>query len=313
VPPESACARAVRSGARHSHPYPSCESTSSARRYLTSTRFLERGFIARGGMSTVIRALDGRIHREVALKLLLPELEEEDAAVARMEEEARVMAYLDHPRIPTLYDFDSDDLGLPFLSMKLLEGETLEDALSRADIRRLEASMLARFIGVFVEVCRAVAFAHSRGVIHRDLKPANVMVGSSGEAYVIDWGVAQRTRLGEAAPFDSWANMANSLVGTPCYMAPEQLAPSHEQVDERADVFGLGAILYQILTGEPPRLRTIDPGVLRLAPDAIRAPESIVRGARIPADLSRIALKALSHDRADRYPSVLHLIDDLQR
>jgi len=208
--------------------------------------------------------------------------------------------------------------------MRLVQGRTLEDSLNDAGNARLETDRLADFLQILVKVCEAVSFAHSRGVIHRDLKPSNVMMSDFGQVYVLDWGVARPAirepkserpgvDLGSEGR-DSEPDAPGTLVGTPCYMAPEQLRGQHDEVDERTDVFALGATLYQILTGQPPRLpesiRSILMGEGRFE---IAPPETVVPDATIPGELSRIALKAMSHERERRYLSVGEMKAEIER
>jgi serine/threonine-protein kinase len=173
-----------------------------------------------------------------------------------------------------------------------------------------------------VKVCEAVAFAHSRGVIHRDLKPSNVMISDFGQVYVVDWGVARLTvatgggpqvRLGsDGLPAAVAVDPAGGLVGTPCYMAPEQLR-REETLDARTDVFGLGGTLYQILTGTAPLTpETMRALYMRRQPPPIAPPERVVPGGRMPPELARIAMRALSFDPADRHPTVLDLKRDIE-
>jgi serine/threonine-protein kinase len=200
--------------------------------------------------------------------------------------------------------------------MKLVIGETLERTLSRLGPSRLDPEVLASLLEAFVRVCGALSFAHGRGVLHRDIKPANVMVGASNQVYVMDWGLAKRTprACSLAGPQDSdvASDRPGFLIGTPCYMAPEQLRGLHERVDERTDVFGLGAMLYQFLSGQPPHDRhSLTEVALQNARVRVRPPDAVVQGRSVPPELSRIALKAMSHDSADRYSSVDELCRDV--
>jgi eukaryotic-like serine/threonine-protein kinase len=289
---------------------------------LDHDRFVPRGVIGRG-TSVVIRALDRDLLRDVAIKILNPDLAE-PSETDRFIQEARINGQLEHPNIVPVYEHGIDRQGRPFLCMKLVQGETLEDALTRLGEARLEPVHLAKFLQVFLKVCDAVSFAHSRDVVHRDLKPANVMISDFGQVYVLDWGIARlrassagregpRVRLNANPDAESELDPPGSLFGTACYMAPEQLHGSHEKVDQRTDVFALGATLYQILSGQPPLtpeiVRTI--WVRRQAP-AITAPEHVVGRGRVPPELSRIALRALAYDPADRYASVLELQQDIE-
>jgi CRP-like cAMP-binding protein len=211
--------------------------------------------------------------------------------------------------------------------MKLIEGVTLEVTLNRLGSTRLDAAPLADLLQVFVKVCDAVSFAHSRGVIHRDLKPTNIMVSDFGQVYVLDWGIARvrapevggddarqrRVRVSPDEAEPSELDPPGSLVGTVCYMAPEQLQGLHDQLDERTDVFALGATLYQILAGQPPFTPEIVRAIwMRKTPPAVVPPDHVVRGARVPAELSRIAVRAISFDPADRYASVDELKRDIE-
>ena len=277
-------------------------------------RFAEQELIGIGGMSTVVRAIDKDLRREVAIKVLSPELWASDLELERFITEARITGQLEHPYIVPVYEFGNGPRGGPFLCMRLVHGQTLEDALHEAGVARLETDKLADLLQIFVKVCEAVSFAHSRGVIHRDLKPSNVMISDFGRVYVLDWGVARSASPAPEKKRDSASDPPGSLVGTPCYMAPEQLRGLHDEVDERTDVFALGATLYQILTGQPPRLpesvRSILMGGGRFE---IAPPEQVVHGAIIPAELSRIAQKAMSHDPGARYASVGDLRIEIER
>jgi serine/threonine-protein kinase len=220
------------------------------------------------------------------------------------------------------------EFGQDFLCMLLLEGRTLEEALNLAGEDRIAPNRLAEFLDIFVKVCDAVSFAHSRGVIHRDLKPANIMIGDFGQVYVLDWGIAVPLRPDgdrvtggpprggevERGQFDA----PGILIGTPSYMAPEQLSDVRSAVHStQTDVFGLGASLYQILTGQPPMTTQIIRSIWRGGPALpIASPSALDALGRVPPDLSRIALRATSYDPASRYPCVADLkreIESFQR
>jgi tetratricopeptide (TPR) repeat protein len=219
--------------------------------------------IAQGGMGAIWRVHDPQLGRELAVKVLRLELCHQPELVRRFLDEARITAQLPHPGIVPVHELAQDDSGLPFLAMKLVRGETLEALLQR---RASPQEDLPRFLSIFEQVCQAVAFAHARGVIHRDLKPLNVMVGQFGEVQVMDWGVAKLLRPSDGAGEPPARNgglaappgqaggvtQAGTAVGTPGYMAPEQARGELDRIDRRSDVFGLGAILYQVLTGKQP-------------------------------------------------------------
>ena len=221
------------------------------------------GEIGHGGMGVVYRAREIAFDRDVAIKLLQAQYRHDSPGMRRFLEEARITGQLQHPAIPPVHQIGTLAGGRPFLAMKLIKGDTL------ADLLEAEPTSRGRFVSAFAQVCQALAYAHSRKVIHRDLKPANVMVGAFGEVQVMDWGLAKlltrgererpeatevednRTEIRTAREADG-ATQAGSVLGTPAYMAPEQAQGAVEEIDERADVFGLGAMLCAILTGKPP-------------------------------------------------------------
>jgi Flp pilus assembly protein TadD len=224
-------------------------------------RYLIEGEIARGGMGAVLRATDPELNRPLAVKILLAAHAGRPELARRFLEEAQVMGQLQHPGVPPIHDIGRLDDGRPFFAMKLIKGRTLAELLKEW---QCPAEELPRWLGVFEQVCQAVAYAHSKHVIHRDLKPSNVMVGAFGEVQVMDWGLAKVLKDNRAAEpevscvetarsgsAEEWTS-ADTLLGTLPYMAPEQARGDVAMVDQRADVFGLGAILCVILTGQAP-------------------------------------------------------------
>jgi serine/threonine-protein kinase len=228
------------------------------------------GEIARGGMGAVLRGRDIDLGRELAVKVLLKSHKDQPELVRRFVEEAQIGGQLQHPGVVPIYELGALADRRPFFTMKLVQGRTLAELL-RA--RPSPSDDLPRLLSIFESVCQTMAYAHARGVIHRDLKPSNVMVGSFGEVQVMDWGLAKVLRhegtdadepVRRDAPATAVevirtarsgsgadASRAGSILGTPGYMSPEQARGQVEAIDERADVFGLGAILSAILTGEP--------------------------------------------------------------
>lgn len=221
---------------------------------LFTGRYRIGELIAQGGMGQVHRALDTVFGRQVAVKRLLPKYQRDPYAKERFLKEASMTARLQHPGIPPIHDLGILPNGDPFLVMKLITGRTLADLLKE---RKGPSDDLQRFLSIFEQVALAVGYAHAQGVIHRDLKPANVMVGAFGEVQVMDWGLAKhagadetpRVSAGEVNndPFER--TMDGTIMGTVAYMAPEQARGDISQLDARTDVFSLGAILVEILTG----------------------------------------------------------------
>jgi serine/threonine-protein kinase len=290
---------------------------------LETERYSEIEVIGHGGSGVVIRALDKEILRDVAIKIVDPSLASDGSVVGRFAEEARITGQLEHPSIVPIYELGVDQRGRRFLCMKLIEGETLEATLNRLGPARLDPIHLSRLLQMFVKVCDAVSFAHSRGVLHRDLKPTNVMVSDFGQVYVLDWGIARlrrgspqvghRVRVTAGVAQGPELDAPGSLVGTACYMAPEQLLGKHDELDERTDVFALGATLYQILTGRPPLTPEIARAIwIRREAAPIARPETIVPTAALPQELSRIVMRALAYQPGDRYASVGALKEDIE-
>jgi eukaryotic-like serine/threonine-protein kinase len=226
------------------------------------------GRLGRGAIGEVFRARDEVLGRPLAVKVLRAEWQADPAAAERFWDEACTTARLQHPGVAPVYEAGYGDGDRPYIAMKLIEGQTLAFLLAE---RASPAERLDSFIGIFEQVCQTVAYAHSRGVIHRDLKPANVMVGAFGEVQVMDWGLAKEVGSPErgvrnepppAHPIPLSAvdtphmqegrTQAGEMIGTPAYAAPEQTRGDHARVSTASDVFGLGAILCEILTGKPP-------------------------------------------------------------
>ena len=229
----------------------------------TAERYELLGEIARGGMGAVLRARDRDLGRELAVKVLHEGRCHDASLLRRFLAEARITGQLQHPGIPPVHGLGTLPDGRPFFAMKLIKGRTLSDLLGE---RPGPATDLPRFLAIFEQVAQTVAYAHSRGVIHRDLKPLNVMVGAFGEVQVMDWGLAKTLEPGDGRADtppgqpdtvvdtgrdDSDASHAGSVFGTPAYMPPEQARGEVDRVDARADVFALGSMLCDVLTGRP--------------------------------------------------------------
>jgi len=247
-----------------------------------SGRYQIVGEIGRGGVGSVMKGRDPDLGRDLAVKILLDEHQDAPELVRRFVEEAQIGGQLQHPGIVPVYELGQFGDHRPYFTMKLVRGRTLAALLKE---RAGPVHDLPRFLGIFEQICQTVAYAHSRGVIHRDLKPLNIMVGSFGEVQVMDWGLAkvlpQPGTTDDPPPHpdvppvsvvltvrsgsDADASRPGSVLGTPAYMAPEQAGGDVDAIDERADVFGLGSILCEILTGRPAYTGSSSGAILRKA------------------------------------------------
>jgi WD40 repeat protein len=267
------------------------------------------GEIAKGGMGRVLAARDLRLGRSVAIKELLPR--NRDLA-RRFEREARITARLQHPAIIHVNEAGVWNSGEPFYAMTKVSGRSLDKVIAELPTLNERLSLLPNVIAVV----DALAYAHSENVIHRDLKPANILVGEFGETVVIDWGLAKDLGLPndpvqpcslQVGPDDT---DAGSIVGTPAYMPPEQA--SGQSVDQRADVYALGAVLYHVLVGSPPYSGATAVEVLQRVIDLPCVPVRD-REPGAPPDLIAIVAKAMARDPGDRYRSARELAQDLKR
>ncbi len=271
-------------------------------------RLVHRGLLGEGGMGKVMLAEQRAVGREIAVKELREEART-PAKVRRLLQEAWVLGQVQHPNVVTLLDVDQDDEGFPRLWMERARGAPWQSVMH--DVPTLAAHYGAddplRFnIQALIEVCHAVAYAHSRGIVHRDLKPENVMVGRYGEVVVLDWGLA--VALDEVTdPRAPLARDARMIAGTPSYMAPEMLGDTDAPLTAATDVYLLGAMLYEILTGNPPHrgddLREIFASVKASAP---------VFTEDTPRELAEICRKAMAPRAEGRFESVVGLRKALQ-
>ena len=274
------------------------------------TRYMERTMLGQGGMGKVMLAHDARVGRDVAVKQLHDEREFAPEDRARFLREARVQGQLEHPSIVPVYDIDERADGTSFFTMRRVLGRTLQaivEELRAGDPLAISRYTQRELLTAFATICLTVDYAHSRGVIHRDLKPANVMLGDFGEVYVLDWGLARvlGEELHATSEIPERLSMTGELLGTPLYMAPEQMADP--AVGIAADVFSLGAMLFEILTFE--RLR--DPKSIYAPPDA--RPSVRTPSLDVAPELETICVRATQADPADRFPSPRALHDALVR
>jgi serine/threonine-protein kinase len=254
--------------------------------------------IGRGGMGVVYRAVQKSLGRTVAIKMLLRRDLATPADLSRFRSEAEAAAQLDHPGIVSVFEVGECD-GHPFYSMQFVEGTTLAKRLRQGPLPAREAAAL------LAKVADAVQVAHARGVLHRDLKPSNILIDGGGEPHVSDFGLAKRLEADESVTH------TGAILGTPCYMSPEQAAGSRGDVGPTSDVWSLGAILYQMLTGRPP-FQASSPmdTLLAVLESDPPVPRSIDR--QVDRDLEMIALKSLQKPQDLRYGSAAELAADLR-
>ncbi|MDP8223403.1 MAG: protein kinase [Candidatus Lernaella stagnicola] len=302
----------------------------AAGRYVFRAPDKNAAEIGRGALGRVLVAFDDHLAREVAVKELLPFVEPDDASdseyeqlqrvalarTARFLREARVTGQLEHPSIVPVYEIGRRDDGTFYYTMKLVRGDTLDEAL--AACRNLDDRL--QLLGHFEDVCQALAYAHSRGVIHRDVKPSNIMLGRFGVTVVLDWGLAkvrgQRDDRGLEIERSveqlrvAGHTVVGQAIGTPTYMSPEQAEGLIEQIDERSDVWSLGAVLYKILTGSSPFEGRVPSEIIdRVKSETVRPVREVC--AEAPPDLAAVAEKALCRDPGERYETAGELAEEV--
>jgi eukaryotic-like serine/threonine-protein kinase len=286
---------------------------------VSAPRYVTRRVIGKGGMGEVRLCSDLRIGRDVAMKVMRESTTGSTGLRERFEREARLQGQLEHPAIVPVYDLGE---GASWFTMKRVRGHTLEQivqGLATSDPLFTEKFTVRRMLVAFVQVTQAIAFAHSRGIVHRDLKPANIMLGDFGEVYVLDWGLGKVLGTADVAvdgdDVPTRAGLktaAGALLGTPGYMPPEQARGRHEDLDVRADVYALGAILYEILALEPFHPRGTIEEVIHSTMMGADPFASEVND-RAPPELDRVIERATALDRNDRYPSARELAIEIER
>ena len=317
------------------------------RRREGGARYAIEKEVARGGQGAVLRVWDEDLRRSLAMKVILDQHGEAwrgtksvlvRRTLRRFLEEAQVTGRLDHPGIVPVHELGLDSRGRVYFTMKLVEGQDLKQVFELSRTGR-EGWTQPRVLGVLLRVCEAMAYAHSKGVLHRDLKPANVMVGRFGEVYVMDWGLAHvlgtpderdlrvrapgtpEARGERAGNGRDWSDdpllvtMDGEVLGTPCYMSPEQARGELAAMGPHSDVYAAGALLYHLVAGHPPY---VEPGkrpenhqILRRL--VLQAPAPLhERAPRAPHELIAICEKAMAREPAERYADMLALAEDLR-
>jgi serine/threonine protein kinase len=283
-------------------------------------RYEQLQTLGQGGMGVVELSADRLIGRDVAVKSLRPQLADDRRVARRFLREARIQGQLEHPAIVPVYDLGRTAAGTLYFAMKRVKGRTLRElleALRRGD-ELDERFSRRRLLSAFSQICQAVGFAHSRGVVHRDLKPDNLMFGEHGEVYVLDWGIARL--LGRDDEPDAIVEVEagedqtrqGAVIGTIGYMSPEQAAGAHELVDERSDVWSLGAILFELLSLAPLIERGSAAQMLAHTVTGVDGDPSRL-DPELPPELASLCASATATLREDRLPSARALSDAIER
>lgn len=303
------------------------------------SRYLPSDELGHGGWGRVERALDKQLDRDVAVKRINRELAGSSAIADRFFDEARVTGRLQHPGIVPVHELGIGEDGAPFYVMKLLEGVTFKQTIRDVHDKpeALADGFSIELLDRFSDVCNAVAYSHQQAIIHRDLKPSNIMVGEFGETIVVDWGLAKEieppvgdspeedpdatlggvqapppTRLRNASRSPSTGSQSNAVLGTPAYMSPEQSEGEAGSLTPATDIYALGVILYEVLTGENPfRSKDTETTLSRVRAGEYKPPREV--NARVPRALAAICTTAMSHRPEDRYERAEQIVEDLQR
>jgi len=306
---------------------------------------------ARGGLGAVFVALDTELHREVALKKILEKHADDAVSRRRFVDEAEITGGLEHPGVVPVYGLGSDAGGRPYYAMRFIKGVSLKEAIERFHQRAETKSpsppvgevrggggegqageeagipagsrdlALRKLLRRFLDVCNAIDYAHSRGVIHRDIKPANIIVGKHGETLVVDWGLAKAVARADPSTGEqtialssggSSETLPGSALGTPAYMSPEQARGELNRLGPRSDVYSLGATLYCLLTGKPP-FEGDDVGAILHAVQEGQFSRPSQHDPTLDKALEAVCLKAMAKEPENRYPTPKALADDLDR
>jgi len=281
-----------------------------------------------GGIGQIWRAHDNILGREIALKELLPEKAGSPANRERFFREARITAQLTHPGTPPIYEYVEED-GRCWYTMKFIHGQTLTEVIAQYHLEKSRRedvlAQLIQLLNYFVTICNTIAYAHSKKILHRDLKSENVLVGDFGEVILLDWGLAKkltdqstiepardpRDSISPSPSTDPRATLQGERLGTPSFMAPEQAQGLIDRIDYRTDVYGLAAMLYEILTSQPPFVgQDIWQVMHSVEHDLPRPPRELVSD--VPPELADICLQGLSKNQNDRQQSAKEISEAVQ-
>ncbi|MCA9598537.1 MAG: protein kinase [Myxococcales bacterium] len=270
--------------------------------------------LGRGGMGRVHPAMDKNLLRPVALKRLDKKLATVPMYRDGFVAEAQITGQLEHPNIVPVHELAISPEGVPYFTMKLVQGIGLDRWLADPARPAGSTERLQEGLEIFLKICDAVAYAHHRGVIHRDLKPENVMIAGFGQVYLMDWGLSRLTKSRPASGEMSQME-APGPVGTPAYMAPEQARGNPAEMDERSDVFGLGALLYEIVSGHTPygKAKSAKEILAKAVAGQVVPLEAVTFGMDVSKRLRAIVARAVAPEPAQRFQSVLELQDDVRR
>lgn len=289
-----------------------------------------------GGIGEVWLAKDPQLKRDVALKRFRADRTVDEDTQQRLVKEAQITGQLEHPNIVPVHELDRMGDGSPYYTMKLLRGQTLSQRIQEYHKHKKQGGdstlALHELLNIFIDVCNAVAYAGARGIVHRDLKPANIMLGGFGEVLVLDWGLATLVDPAESGSDDETVGrvtleesvnlmdtLEGQIVGTPAYMAPEQAAGRISLIDQRTDVYGLGAVLYAMLLGTTPHRGQQTGNTARDTVQLLKrisdgpTPEPRTADPTIPAPLNAICARAMNRSRSDRYQTATDMAEDIRR
>jgi tRNA A-37 threonylcarbamoyl transferase component Bud32 len=280
--------------------------------------------LGQGGNGKIILCIDAEVRRYVAMKVMHDLHKPSKVQQARFLEEIQITGQLEHPNIVPIHEVGVDEAGNLFFTMKYVTGENLEDHIAKYHKNNKDSTQRQTevyFLNILIKICDAIKFAHAKGVIHRDIKPENIMIGEFGEVLLMDWGSA---KVKGSADVDTSnvvtirkdTNVLNTLdgtmIGTPLYMSPEQALGAINEYDIRTDVFGVGAVLFKMLTNQPPAKGTSEEEVLRdVVHNPTPNPKDTERGKHISREVQHICMQAIAREKEDRYQTIEEMQIDI--